>query len=251
MSEKNTSTSSPWFAVSTGLIGLIVGYALATGMTGVRFPTGAVGNPNPDDTTPPSRYASAGDAFVAYAAEIGVDEGDFKSCLDSSKHAAAISADQSAGSDAGIDGTPGFWILGPNGKTKKISGAYPYATFKEVFDQLLTNDAKFVSETGATPPSTGNGPMLGSANATITLIEFTDYQCPFCSRHYNQTYNQIKKDYIDTGKVKFYLRDFPLNFHPNAQKAAEAARCAGDQGKYWEMHDELFSKQSEWSGLPQ
>ena len=93
--------------------------------------------------------------------------------------------------------------------------------------------------------------MLGSANATITLIEFTDYQCPFCSRHFNQTYEQIKKDYIDTGKVKFYLRDFPLGFHPNAQKAAEAARCAGDQGKYWEMHDALFKNQSEWSPLAQ
>ncbi len=89
----------------------------------------------------------------------------------------------------------------------------------------------------------GKSPVLGDKNAKVTIIEFSDYECPFCGRHYQQTYPQIKKNYIDTGKVKMSFKDFPLSFHQSAQKAAEAARCAGDQGKYWEMHDKLYSNQ--------
>ena len=88
-------------------------------------------------------------------------------------------------------------------------------------------------------------PMLGDKNAKVTLIEFTDYQCPFCSRHFQQVYPQIYEEYIKTGKVKYVLRDFPLeSIHRFAFKAAEAARCGGVQGKYWEMHDKLFANQN-------
>jgi len=93
--------------------------------------------------------------------------------------------------------------------------------------------------------SLAGAPVLGENNAKVTLLEFTDYQCPFCSRHFRQTWPQIEQDYIKTGKVKLVLRDMPLEqIHPLALKAAEAARCAGDQGKYWEMHDRLFSNQT-------
>ncbi len=88
-------------------------------------------------------------------------------------------------------------------------------------------------------------PVKGESNAKVTMVEFTDYQCPFCSRHYRQVWPQIEQDYIKTGKVKLILRDLPLEqIHPQALKAAEAARCAGDQGKYWQMHDRLFANQS-------
>ncbi|RME53646.1 DsbA family protein [Candidatus Woesearchaeota archaeon] len=86
-------------------------------------------------------------------------------------------------------------------------------------------------------------PVKGNPDAPVTIVEFSDYQCPFCGRHFQQTYPQLVKDYIDTGKVKLVYRDFPLSFHPEAQKAAEAAECAGEQGKYWEMHDKLFQNQ--------
>jgi protein-disulfide isomerase len=102
--------------------------------------------------------------------------------------------------------------------------------------------------TNETPPDVDDDPMLGDEDATITMIEFTDYQCPFCSRHFQQTYGQIVQNYVDTGKVKLVVRDFPLSFHPNAQKAAEATECADDQGKFWEMHDKLFISQDAWSG---
>jgi protein-disulfide isomerase len=84
--------------------------------------------------------------------------------------------------------------------------------------------------------------IFGDENAPVTIIEFSDYECPFCGRFYQQTLPQIKSNYIETGKVRLVYRDFPLSFHPNAQKAAEAAECAGEQGKYFEMHDRLFEK---------
>ena len=85
--------------------------------------------------------------------------------------------------------------------------------------------------------------VLGNKDAKVTIVEFSDYECPYCGRHFSETYPQIKKDYIDTGKVKIVFRDFPLSFHPNAQKAAEAAECAGEQGKYYGMHDKLYQNQ--------
>ena len=79
--------------------------------------------------------------------------------------------------------------------------------------------------------------MLGSKTAPMTMVEFTDYQCPFCQHFHVTTFGELKKNYIDTGKVRFYSRDLPLDFHPNAMRAAQAARCAIDQGKYWQIRD--------------
>lgn len=86
-------------------------------------------------------------------------------------------------------------------------------------------------------------PAKGSADAEITLVEFTDYQCPFCARHVKSVKPQFIKDYVDSGKVRYVLRDFPLSFHKDAKNAAMAAHCAAEQGKYWEMHDVLFANQ--------
>ena len=89
--------------------------------------------------------------------------------------------------------------------------------------------------------STDDDAVKGEEDAQVTIIEFSDYECPFCQRFYSQTLTQIQSQYIDTGKAKLVYRDFPLsNIHPQAQKAAEAAECAGEQGKYYEMHDKLF-----------
>ena len=90
----------------------------------------------------------------------------------------------------------------------------------------------------------GDNPTLGRKDAPLTMIEFSDYQCPFCRQFVETTLPTLKKDYIEAGKLRYAFRDFPLDqIHPQARKAAEAARCAGDQGKYWEMHDLLFRNQ--------
>jgi protein-disulfide isomerase len=82
---------------------------------------------------------------------------------------------------------------------------------------------------------------IGRTDAPVTLVEFADYQCPYCKRFHTSAYRELKKNYIDAGKVRFVSRDLPLEFHPLAWKAAEAVRCAGDQGKYWELRDALYA----------
>ena len=83
--------------------------------------------------------------------------------------------------------------------------------------------------------------VRGDFNAPITLVEFSDFECPFCERHY-PTMNQIISNY--QGRVRLVYKHFPLSFHPNAQKAAESSECASEQGKFWEYHDKLFTNQS-------
>ncbi len=156
--DNNTSTGTPWFAVSIGLLGLIIGYGLSTSFAG----------------------------------------------------------DTSFGGPA--------------------APSAPSAPSAIVDDTVPAGD----------PADADDDAVKGDENATITLIEFTDYECPFCARHYEQTLPSIIKDYVDTGKVKYVVRDYPLSFHPSAQKAAEASECAGEQDKFWEMHDKLFETQGAW-----
>ncbi len=96
--------------------------------------------------------------------------------------------------------------------------------------------------------SADNDPIMGDPNAPITIIEFSDFQCPFCARFHVQTLPSIYEEYIDQGKVKLVFRDFPIqSIHPNALPASVAAECANDQGKFKEMHDKLFENQNDWN----
>jgi len=92
--------------------------------------------------------------------------------------------------------------------------------------------------------STGGNVALGNANASVTIVEFSDFECPYCGNFFTETLPLITKNYIDTGKVQLFFRDFPLSFHADAEKAAEAAECAGEQNKFWQMHDKLFENQN-------
>jgi protein-disulfide isomerase len=90
--------------------------------------------------------------------------------------------------------------------------------------------------------------VLGNPQAPVTMVEFSDFECPFCRRYVQQTQPQIFEKYVDSGQVRYMFKDFPLSsIHPQAQKAAEAAECAGAQGQYWAMHDRLFEGQDEWN----
>ena len=106
--------------------------------------------------------------------------------------------------------------------------------------QLLQQQNKPQTPPGPTKAALNlqGGEMLGSKSAPITMVEFTDYQCPFCQRFHTTVFSELKKNYIDTGKVRFYSRDLPLDsMHPNAMRAAQAARCASEQGQYWTLRD--------------
>lgn len=140
----------------------------------------------------------------------------------------------------------------PDSITKEQADAI-VAELKQIRQLLEKQQAQLAAAiapkpTPAPPPpekvqmSVGNGwYSVGKADAPVTLVEFADYQCPFCKQFHTAAYAELKKDYIDTGRVRFVSRDLPLEFHPLALKAAEAARCAGDQGKYWELRNALYT----------
>jgi len=88
-----------------------------------------------------------------------------------------------------------------------------------------------------------DAPFLGDSDAIVTLVEFSDYQCPFCRRHKDQVMPDLVKNFVDTGKLKYVMREFPLAMHANAKSAAQAALCAGEQDQYWQMHDKMFENQ--------
>jgi len=128
----------------------------------------------------------------------------------------------------------------PRGLTAGVEQVAPAQPNQKMPQQAPAED------TGPVKVSLDDDPILGDKNAPITLVEFSDYECPFCKRHFDQTYSDLKKDYIDTGKVKLVFRDLPLSFHdPMATTEAIAANCAREQGgdsAYFKFHDEMFKR---------
>ena len=107
--------------------------------------------------------------------------------------------------------------------------------------QLLQQLAENSGQEGPKLVSVDDDPSMGEKTAKVVIVDFSDYQCPFCARFVRETKPQIVQNYIKTGKVRYVFRDLPLeSIHPHAFKAAEAANCAGEQGKFWEMHELLF-----------
>jgi protein-disulfide isomerase len=84
-----------------------------------------------------------------------------------------------------------------------------------------------------------DSPSMGSKDAPFVVVEFTDYECPFCQRFFHGVFRDLKKSYIDTGRVRFVVQDFPLEIHQNALLAAQSGQCANDQGVFWAMHDKM------------
>ena len=116
----------------------------------------------------------------------------------------------------------------------------------------LADDIKKLQTGGSRKPSQPDTPkevlvsfdddyIKGDPKAPVTIVEFSDYQCPYCRKFHNEILPQIQKEYISKGKVRYIFRDFPLSFHKQAVPAAIAANCAGEQGKYWEMNNFLFA----------
>jgi len=120
----------------------------------------------------------------------------------------------------------------------------PIQTQQSTQSPLSTNPSSVISI------SLDDDPIKGNLNAPITIVEFSDFQCPFCARFHSTTLPQLEANYIDSGKVKFVYRDFPIQgIHPNAVLAALASECADDQGMFWEYHDLVFENQKKWQSL--
>lgn len=94
------------------------------------------------------------------------------------------------------------------------------------------------------------GRILGNPGASVWMIIISDFQCPFCRQWHDESWDAIRKDYVDTGKIRVAYMNLPLEMHANAMPAAQAAMCAGVQGKFWPVQDAIFRTQKEWKDLP-
>lgn len=201
-----------------------------------------------------------------YAQEVGLNMARFKKDLEDPKIKEQIKADQDLGNSVGANGTPTFFING-----RELVGAQPFSAFQTIIDdelkkvdELMKKGVKLedvytkrMEEAAAAPPpaapeaaaapskvdiAVGDAPTKGPKNAPVTIVAFSEFQCPFCSRVL-PTIKQVEDTY--KGKVRVAFKHLPLPFHNNAQMAAEASMAAHEQGKFWELHDKMFANQQQ------
>ncbi len=208
------------------------------------------------------KYNTLNDALKGFAKQAGLDGNRLVKCVGDGSKASVVEADYQQGIKDGVQGTPGFFVNG-----KFLGGAFPLNSFKEIIDREIagtgSNDYKSYKDAslagagaGAQPAfiavpkqiEVGSATTRGGANAKVTIVEYSDFQCPYCAQAYG-TIKQLEAAYGD--KIRLVYKDFPLReIHPLAEKSAEAWECAKDQGqdKAWKLHDLLFENHSDWSG---
>jgi protein-disulfide isomerase len=204
------------------------------------------------------------DDIAKYAEGAGLNMARFKKDWDDPKIKGEVDEDSKIGTAAGANGTPTFFINGNqivgaqeasafeaiiDGQIKKADELLKKGTpLKDVYDKLMQQAAASApapTEAAAAPDvkqdiKLGDAPVMGPASAKVTLVAFSDFQCPFCSRAV-PTLKQIEQDY--KGRIRVAFKQLPLPFHEHAHLAAEAALAANEQGKFWEYHDKLFANQ--------
>jgi protein-disulfide isomerase len=197
--------------------------------------------------------------LISYATKLGLDVPGFQKALASGKYASQVNTNATEAARLGFTGAPSFAVglTQPNDAPIKITeviiGAQPYETFEKQFADALNPQTP--SAPGQTAAAAPQNPAIGKSinvegkqfkgkkDAKLTLIQFSDYECSFCGQLARETIPQVVRDYVETGKLKFVFGDLALGVHTQAIKAAEASYCAAEQGRYWEMHDVLFSRQ--------
>lgn len=183
---------------------------------------------------------SEGD-LLQYASQLHLDMQNFRQALESHLFRPLVDADLEIGKGLGVTGTPTFFINGT-----KIVGAQSVESFKAAVDQALgiTNKAAAapipIAQGAIEKVEVGSSQVRGAAQAPVTIVEFSDFQCPFCARAV-PTLQQLAREY--PSGVRWVFKNFPLDFHPDSMLAHKAALAAGEQGKFWEMHDLIFASQ--------
>lgn len=211
--------------------------------------------------------------FERLAEEAGADVDAYKQCMTTAEEQKQplVDAGLAAGQAAGVTGTPSFVFVGADGVSYPLVGAQPYDQFALYIDSMLAGEKPPVPEEpqqeqqgnqqipfwataeGWVPDPERPGFNMagdeyrGSTDAKVTVVEFSDFQCPFCKQHVLETQPALDKEFVDTGKVMWVFKHFPLSIHAQAPAAGAAAECAADQGKFWEMHEALFENQSKWA----
>lgn len=206
---------------------------------------------NTDQTASPLSV----DNLKKYAKDLKLNTDKFNKCLDQGQKKTITDSDIKLGTSVGVQGTPGFFING-----RFLGGAFPFNYFQEIIDKEIAGQGsascssysqdlqKYCDESGNKSfnpvPKTvdvGQSPSTGAANGKVVIVEFSDFQCPYCIRAY-PTVKKVLQTY--SNDVKLYYVQLPLvSIHPFAEKAAEASLCAQDQGKFWQYHDKLFESQ--------
>jgi len=203
-------------------------------------------------------YQTFEEAMSAYASAVDIDGKKFTACLNSGEKAAVVKAEAAEAAALGISGTPAFFING-----RVFGGAFPIESFREVIDRELagtgsedpstySSDLQSAAKQGVFDPvrknvTVGKSHALGKGGSPVVIVEYSDFQCPYCVRAF-PVIKQVLKEYGEN--VLYVYKHLPLDaMHSRAQKAAEAAECAADQGKFWEFHDQLLLNQKDWSSL--
>lgn len=199
-----------------------------------------------DGGTAPAAAPEARDlsipSLVAQAAAFGVDEGDLQNCIDSDEMAEKVANDFAGGSTGGITGTPGTVVFVDGQPAELIGGALPYAQVSAIIEKYQNGgeiDPILSADVANAPAVTSDDHFIGKGDARIVLVTYTDFECPYCES-FHPTMTEIMRDYPDIGWV---YRNYPLSFHPYAQKSAEAAECVaklGGNDTYWEYAGSLF-----------
>lgn len=211
--------------------------------------------------SPTAARATLLDTFLGYARSVGLDEQRLRQCLNDGANVELINSHLQRGNQLGVSGTPTFFI-----NNKKLVGAQPTALLLEIVQKELSGspptsiDAyspQLQQLAASNPPAFAILPARpdlsgaqfeGNPNARVVIAEFSDFQCPFCLRWNQVTLPEVRKLLGDDVALAFL--HFPITqIHPNAGNASLLAICAGQQGKFWEMHDLLFARQSEWAEL--
>lgn len=200
-------------------------------------------------------------AFDRYADSLSLDLGQFRECSLHPVPRKAVTDQLRQGLDLGVNGTPTFFV-----NNKRIVGALPADVFIAIIDAELDGDPP--TDVGAYPaeiqqlatvipprlvieaerPDVGGAAIKGDPDAPVVIVEYSDFQCPFCRRWYTDVLPELEGRI--GAEIALAFAHFPLSqIHPNAEAAHVAAECAGEQGKFWEMHDLLFDRQWEWERL--
>lgn len=222
-------------------------------------------------------WGAAADPFAeltGLAGQLDLDMDAFQSCIDSGRKDQVIAEGVAEARGHGFSGTPSFlFVVEETDESYQLVGAQPYDRFADWIDTLAAGDVPadaaadsgggegegereipyWATNEGLSPDPDHTGYTMagdqyrGDADAKVVVIEFSDFQCPFCGRHTSQTQPVLDERFVDSGEVRWVFKHFPLNIHAQAPAAGVAAECAAEQGEFWRMHEELFVGMASWS----
>jgi protein-disulfide isomerase len=207
--------------------------------------------------------------FERLAEQTGIDIAVYTACMTSHEKQALVQERVDAAFARGFSATPSFQVVrAEDDAVFQVIGAQPYEQFAGIVDSALAGEMPvaeapqpeqqegipfWATADGWKPDPNRPGFNMagdeyrGDVNAPLTVIEFSDFQCPYCLRHNTETQPALDEKYVDSGKVLWVYKNFPLNIHPQAPAAAIASECAAEQGKFWEMHEVLFNSVDSWA----